>query len=330
MREPLLAVHDLSIGTADREAPPLVSGVGFDLHRGETLALVGESGSGKSLTALSLLRLLPDPPVSLQGGSIRFEGRELTELGAQEIRDIRGGAISMIFQEPLSALNPVMTIGNQLLETVRAHARLSRKQAAERVLELLDLVRMPDAARRLHDYPHRLSGGMRQRVLIAMAMAGNPRLLIADEPTTALDVTVQADILDTLQRLQSKFGLAILLITHDFGLVADYADKVTVLYAGRQIESGPVSEVLQRPAHPYTRGLLGARPDVLPVKRPDGTRPRLAEIPGTIPAIRDLPPGCPFSSRCVEAIECCTRRAPPLAAVGVGHLSACFLTQAAE
>lgn len=262
--KPILEVTDLHIGTQGIPRVPLVSGVSFSLEAGKTLALVGESGSGKSLTALSLLRLLPEPAVTLHKGSIRFEGRELTTLSLKDLNQVRGGSISMIFQEPLSALNPVMTIGHQLLEAVKMHSNLDHRGAWKRVLELLDLVRMPDAARRAHEYPHRLSGGMRQRVLIAMAIAGNPRILIADEPTTALDVTVQADILDTLTELQRNFGLAMLLITHDLGLVADYANNVTVMKDGHQVESGKVEAVLRNPAHSYTRSLMAARPENLP------------------------------------------------------------------
>ena len=258
--EPILAVEDLRIGLSGRARTTLVQDVSFALHPGRTLALVGESGSGKSLTALSLLRLLPEPSVRLLGGRIMFDGQDLMRANGRALSRIRGGRIAMIFQEPLSALNPVMTVGRQIREAVVAHDGLRSAAADRRVLELLELVRMPEAAQRVHEYPHRLSGGMRQRVLIAMAMAGRPQVLIADEPTTALDVTVQAEILETLRSLQGEFRLALLLITHDFGLVEDYAHDVAVLYAGRVVERGPVGRVLGRPLHPYTKGLLGARP----------------------------------------------------------------------
>ncbi|RJF86337.1 ABC transporter ATP-binding protein [Oleomonas cavernae] len=318
---PLLAVDDLHIATGGPDPVSLVSGVSFALEAGKTLALVGESGSGKSLTALSVLDLLPAPAVAVTGGRLRFAGKDLRTLEPDALRRLRGGAISMIFQEPLSALNPVMTVGDQLREAVRAHGVHDRRAVNARVLELLDLVRMPDVTKRVNEYPHRLSGGMRQRVLIAMAMAGQPHLLIADEPTTALDVTVQAEILDTLRDLQREFSLAILLITHDLGLVADYADDVAVMYAGRIVERGPVRAVMRASAHPYTRGLLGARPHK---RRLGALRERLIEIPGTVPNPRALPDGCPFRPRCAQACDSCALSLPVLARVAEQHHAACF------
>ncbi|MDE1172714.1 MAG: ABC transporter ATP-binding protein [Parvibaculaceae bacterium] len=325
--EQILEVENLQLGRSGSRAFSLVNGVSFSLKAGKTLALVGESGSGKSLTALSVLRLLPEPSVRVLGGSIRFEGRDLLSLNGPDLRDVRGGGIAMIFQEPLSALNPVMSIGNQLREAVRAHEKLDRKATDKRVIELLELVRMPDPERVAREFPHRLSGGMRQRVLIAMAMAGRPRVLIADEPTTALDVTVQAEVLDTLRGLQDKFGLAILLITHDLGLVADYASDVAVMYAGRIVEHGPVHEVLGSPFHPYTRGLLNARPHAGQIAC-GGVRPRLTEITGSVPNPLDMPSGCPFWPRCPVATGACQLRRPSLSPVGINHAAACFKAEA--
>ena len=320
---PVLEVSHLRLGIDGKKSRHrLVNDVSFTLKAGKTLALVGESGSGKTLTALSILRLLPNPPVRILDGAVRFEERDLTHATSAALRDVRGAGIAMIFQEPQSALNPVMSIGRQLREAVLAHEKLDRKALDARVRELLELVRMPDPDRAIHDFPHRLSGGMRQRVLIAMAMAGRPRVLVADEPTTALDVTVQREILDMLAGLQEKFGVAILLITHDLGLVADYADDVAVMYAGGIVERGPAYEVLTNPLHPYTRGLLGARPGLVPFT--GGTRPRLVEIAGSVPSNLDDVPGCPFSPRCPLVGEQCRLKAPELALACEGHLVSCF------
>jgi len=320
---PVLEVRGLSLGIEDKgHRRELVRDVSFRLTPGRTLALVGESGSGKTLTALSLLRLLPDPPVRIFAGSVRFEGADLAHASPAALRGVRGSGIAMIFQEPQSALNPVMSIGRQLREAVLTHEKLDRKTLAARVRELLDLVRMPDPDRIVQEFPHRLSGGMRQRVLIAIAMAGRPRLLVADEPTTALDVTVQREILDMLVGLQSKLGLSILLITHDLGLVADYADDVAVMYAGRIVERGTARDVFGQPQHPYTKGLLAARPGM--VRNPDGGRPRLVEIPGTVPADLDAVQGCAFAPRCPLASQACQDRIPDLLAVRPDHLAACF------
>lgn len=320
---PVLDVRGLQLGIVGRQSRQrLVNDVSFTLRAGKTLALVGESGSGKTLTALSILRLLPNPPVRILDGAIRFEGSDLVTLGETALRDVRGAGVAMIFQEPQSALNPVMSIGRQLREAVLAHENLDRKALDARVQELLELVRMPDPDRTIHEFPHRLSGGMRQRVLIAMAMAGRPRVLIADEPTTALDVTVQREILDMLVGLQERFGVSILLITHDLGLVADYAHEVAVMYAGRIVEQGATWDVLTDPLHPYTKGLLGARPGLVPYV--DGKRPRLTEICGTVPARFDDIEGCPFSPRCPLAGEQCRLRAPELLSAGDGRFVSCF------
>jgi oligopeptide/dipeptide ABC transporter ATP-binding protein len=319
--KPVIEVEGLRIGTTGRAPVTLVHDVGFSLYPGRTLALVGESGSGKSLTALSLLRLLPEPSVALLGGDIRFDGQDLMHTGQAGLREIRGGKIAMIFQEPLSALNPVMPVGRQIREAVLAHERLTRAAADRRFIELLELVRMPDPARRAREYPHRLSGGMRQRVLIAIAMAGRPRVLIADEPTTALDVTVQAEIMEMLRGLQRTFDLAMLLITHDFGLVADYADDVAVMYAGRLVERGPAGLVLDRPTHPYTKGLLGARPGIFPG---NGERQRLTEIPGSVPRPGKAQAGCAFAPRCPVALPECSTVEPALVAIRSGQSAACI------
>jgi oligopeptide/dipeptide ABC transporter ATP-binding protein len=320
----ILEAREIRIGIARAPRLEIVRGVSFALRPGQTLALVGESGSGKSLMALSLLRLLPSP-LSILHGTIRFGDIDVTALGTAALRQIRGGGIAMIFQEPLSALNPVMSIGCQLAEAVHAHQRLSRDALRRRVVELLDLVRLPDAVRQIDNFPHRLSGGMRQRVLIAMALAGRPRVLIADEPTTALDATVQKEILDMLSELQREFGLAILLISHDLGLVADYADDVAVMYGGGVIEAGTAAQVLSRPAHPYTQGLLGARPPLRSASMPGaGKRVRLVEIPGTVPDPANPSFGCAFAPRCPRTIESCRASPPPQVLLGDGHVASCI------
>ena len=318
----LLQVEDLRVVfRTEAGSGAAVDGVSFDVDAGETVALVGESGCGKSVTALSILRLLPSPPARLDGGSIRFDGRDLTTMPLPELRRLRGGDIAMVFQEPMTALNPVLTIGAQLTEAIRLHRPVGRAAARSQALELLDLVRIPDAARHLEAYPHRLSGGMRQRVVIAMALACDPRLLIADEPTTALDVTIQAGILDLLRSVQARTGMALLLITHNLGVVADMADRVVVMYAGRVAEQGPARDVLRAPRHPYTRGLLAATPRV-PHRAGEGRAP-LQEIAGMVPALTAMPPGCAFAPRCHMAEPACAATPPPLLAVGPGHLAAC-------
>jgi len=285
-----------------------VDGVSFSVGAGETVALVGESGSGKSVTALSILRLVPSPPGRIAGGQVLLDGVDLLTLPEARMAEMRGSAVSMIFQEPMAALNPVMTIGDQIGEALAAHGRSAARQ---RTLELLDLVRIPDRHARIDDYPHRLSGGMRQRVMIAMALACRPKLLIADEPTTALDVTIQAQILDLLRELQAEIGMAMLFITHDLGVVAEIADRVVVMYAGRKVEEAPVADLFARPLHPYTQGLLAATAS-------------LQEIPGTIPSLIGLGPGCPFADRCPLVMDACRPAPPPRSVPGPGREVYCL------
>ncbi len=297
-----------------------VDGVSFEVREGETLALVGESGCGKSVTALSILRLIPEPPGKI-AGAIRLQGRDLLRLSDRAMRDIRGNDISMIFQEPMTSLNPVLTIGRQLGETLRLHHGISRKAAERRALEMLDLVGIPEPRRRLADYPHRLSGGMRQRVMIAIALACDPKLLIADEPTTALDVTIQAQILDLMKDLKRRMDAAIVLITHDLGVVAEVAERVMVMYAGRKVEEAPVRDLFRTPRHPYTQGLLGAVPKL--GSSLGGAVARLAEIPGLVPSLKQRIAGCVFAGRCAFATDLCRQVAPALEAKAPNHLAAC-------
>jgi len=291
-----------------------VDGVSYRLAKGETLGVVGESGCGKSITALSILRLVP-PPGRIVGGAIRYEGRNLLELSEAEMRELRGNRISMIFQEPMTSLNPVLTIGRQIAETVKLHQGLSGDAATERAVEMLRLVHISEAQTRLRQYPHELSGGMRQRVMIAMALACHPQVLIADEPTTALDVTIQAQILELIGELKEKLGTAVVLITHDLGVVAETAQRVVVLYAGRKVEEAPVEELFASPLHPYTQGLMAAIP-----KLARGAR-RLNEIPG---AVQQAAAGCSFASRCPRASDQCRAEPPPLTEPRPGHFVACW------
>jgi oligopeptide/dipeptide ABC transporter ATP-binding protein len=295
-----------------------VDGVGFEVEAGRTLAIVGESGCGKSVTALSVMGLLPQPAGRIADGSVRFEGRELVGLPKRELQDLRGNGLAMIFQEPMSSLNPAFTIGEQIAEGLLRHRSLTREQADARALAMLDKVRIPAAAQRFHEHPHKLSGGMRQRAMIAMALACEPRLLIADEPTTALDVTIQAQILDLMQRLQRETGTAIILITHDLGVVAEVADEVVVMYAGRVVERAPVRALFAEPQHPYTVGLLGSIP------RLQGEPRRLASIEGQVPDPLHMPAGCRFADRCPFVDAQCRRAPPPLRDLGAGHASACW------
>jgi peptide/nickel transport system ATP-binding protein len=298
-----------------------VEGLSFAVAPGETLAIVGESGCGKSVTSMSILRLIQSPPGRI-AGSIRFEGRELLDLPEAAMRRIRGNEIAMIFQEPMTSLNPVLTVGRQITETLRLHQGLSARAAEARAAEALNLVGIPAPERRAREYPHQLSGGMRQRVMIAMALACNPKLLIADEPTTALDVTIQAQILDLMRGLKQRIGSAIILITHDLGVVAETAERVVVMYAGRKVEEAPVAALFARPAHPYTLGLLGAVPRL--GAGAEGTaRTRLAEIPGLVPSLRARIAGCPFAPRCARADDHCRAEAPALRTLAPGHAVAC-------
>ena len=298
-----------------------VEGVSFRINAGETLGIVGESGCGKSVTAMSILRLIQEPPGKI-AGSIRFDGRDLLALSEPEMQTIRGNAISMIFQEPMTSLNPVLTVGHQIGETLRLHQGMNARQAEQRAIEMLILVGIPAPERRVREYPHQLSGGMRQRVMIAMALACNPKLLIADEPTTALDVTIQAQILDLMRDLKQRLGSAIMLITHDLGVVAEMAERVVVMYAGRKVEEATVNEIFARPLHPYTRGLLGAVPK-LGSSLHAGGRSRLAEIPGLVPSLRQPIIGCAFAGRCPMATDLCRQVAPAIEMKADAHRAAC-------
>jgi oligopeptide/dipeptide ABC transporter ATP-binding protein len=320
---PLLEIRDLrtSFATPDGEVRA-VDGVSFALEAGETLGLVGESGCGKSATALSILRLVPAPG-RIGGGAILFAGRDLLQLDERALRALRGRDIGMVFQEPLSALNPVVAVGEQIAETVRLHQRLSRRAARARAVEMLRLVELPDPEQRATAFPHQLSGGMRQRVMLAMALACHPRLLIADEPTTALDVTIQAQMLDLLVRLRQQLGMAVLLITHDLGVVAERVERVVVMYAGRIVEQGSVADVLHAPLHPYTRGLLASVP------RLGARQRRLDAIPGMVPDLAHLPTGCRFRDRCADAVAICAAADPPLYDIGRGRRAACVHVAAA-
>jgi len=321
--QPLLRVQDLKTHFHTRDGVVrAVDGVSFDVMPGETLAIVGESGCGKSVTAMSILRLLPMPPARIAGGRVEFEGRNLLELSEPEMRKVRGNAISMIFQEPMTSLNPVLTIGRQISEALVLHRGMTEKAALVRAAEMLRKVRIPEAERRLAQYPHELSGGMRQRVMIAMALACGPRLLIADEPTTALDVTIQAQILELMHELRDETGASVILITHDLGVVAEIAHRVVVMYAGRKVEEAPIEELFASPRHPYTRGLLGSMPHLGDSVNETGKR--LVEIPGMVPSLKDPAPGCLFAPRCPNASERCRREAPILQAHGPGHWAACW------
>jgi peptide/nickel transport system ATP-binding protein len=322
--QPLLRVDNLRTHFENRDGiVRAVDGVSFDVMPGETLAIVGESGCGKSVTSLSILRLLPTPPARIVDGRVEFNGRNLLDLSDSEMRDIRGNEISMIFQEPMTSLNPVLTIGRQVSEALVLHKGLTQQQATERAVELLNRVNIPEAARRITQYPHELSGGMRQRVMIAMALACEPRLLIADEPTTALDVTIQAQILDLMRDLRDQTQSSIILITHDLGVVAEMAQRVVVMYAGRKVEEAPVRELFAVPRHPYTRGLLDSMPK-LGESLTGKDRQRLTEIPGMVPSLKTEMPGCLFAPRCSFATDRCHRDVPPLRDYGDGHLSACW------
>jgi oligopeptide/dipeptide ABC transporter ATP-binding protein len=308
----LTTVFDLATGPAKA-----VDDVSFEIRAGETLGLVGESGSGKSVTALSLMRLV-QPPGRIANGQILFKGRDLLRLSEPDMRKVRGAEISLVFQEPMTALNPVFTIGDQIGEALLVHGRTTRREAKIRAIELLEAVRMPNAEARVTDYPHQLSGGMRQRVLIAMAIACKPSLVVADEPTTALDATIQADILDLLREMKKTLNLSLLLITHDLGVVAETADRVAIMYAGRIVEHGPVRAIFHSPQHPYTRGLLASLPGAVRGQR-------LRAIEGTVPVLGSFPCGCTFHPRCPDRFEPCDSVPPPEYAVGEGHGARCYL-----
>ncbi len=302
-----------------------VNGVSFHVDEGETLGIVGESGSGKSVTVLSVMRLIPSPPGKITNGEVIFEGRDLLKIDEEEMREVRGNRISIIFQDPMTSLNPVLTIEKQITEALELHLGMNHQQARQRAIELLKMVGIPAAAQRIDDYPHQFSGGMRQRVMIAMGLACNPRLLIADEPTTALDVTIQAQIVELIKRLRDEIGMAIIWITHDLSLLAGLADRIMVMYAGQVVESAPTREIYKNPRHPYTIGLLQSIPR-LDEKR----RERLTPIEGLPPDLIDYPKGCPFALRCRFAEDRCFEEDPPLERVGLGHEVACWVKPAGE
>lgn len=318
MGEPILDVQDLEVEfLTDKGWVTVVDRVSFAVHAGETLGLVGESGSGKTVTSLSIMQLIPVPPGRISGGRILFQGQDLAAMSDRQLSDLRGNDIAMVFQESMTSLNPAFTIGDQIAEVVRRHRRCTRKQARERAIEVLELVQIPNPAERLEAYPHEFSGGMRQRAAIAMALACDPKLLIADEPTTALDVTVQAQILELLRDLQERLGMAILFVTHNLGVVADLCDRVTVMYAGRIVETAAVDDLFARPRHPYSEGLLQSMPQL-------GTRgERLPSIPGTPPMPWAMPKGCRFHPRCPYANADCRSGEIQLYEVAPGHLSRC-------
>ena len=297
-----------------------VNGITYQLDEGETLGIVGESGCGKTVNVLSLLRLIPEPPGKIAGGQALFQGKDLLKMASDEMRHVRGAQIAMVFQDPMTSLNPVLTIGRQLTEALELHLGMNKEQSRQRAIELLSMVGIPMAGDRLSDYPHQFSGGMRQRVMIAMALSCTPQLLIADEPTTALDVTIQAQIVELVKRLRDELGMAIIWITHDLGIIAGLAKRVIVMYAGFIIEEAPVRELYADPRHPYTLGLLGSLPRV-----DDTAHRRLVSIEGLPPDLLGLPPGCPFAPRCIYAIDRCQKENPPLESVGPGHWKACWV-----
>ncbi|HUP00544.1 MAG TPA: ABC transporter ATP-binding protein [Gemmatimonadota bacterium] len=320
MTPPLLQVEDLrTYFHTDEGTARAVDGVSFEVRPRETLGIVGESGCGKSVTALSILRLIPDPPGRIESGRLLFQGHDLLKLSEREMRKIRGNEITMIFQEPMTSLNPVFTVGDQVGEVLRLHRGLSKDEARERSVEMLRRVRIPDPEQRVEEYPHQLSGGQRQRVMIAMALACDPALLIADEPTTALDVTVQAQILELLKQLQEEYGMSIMLITHDLGVIAETAHRVVVMYAGVVAEVGTVEQIFEGPNHPYTEGLKAAIPKL------GENVERLHTIPGTVPSPYEEIVGCPFQNRCPYVMEICGREFPPLYQIGPGHEARCYL-----
>jgi oligopeptide/dipeptide ABC transporter ATP-binding protein len=323
--DPLLEIDNLQTHFFTRAGVVrAVDGVSYSVRAGETLGVVGESGCGKSVTALSILRLVASPPGRIVGGRVLFEGRNLLELTERAMEDIRGNDIAMIFQEPMTSLNPLLTIGRQIGEAVALHRGLSGREAWDEAIEMLRRVHIPEPERRVHAYPHQLSGGMRQRAMIAMALSCNPKLLIADEPTTALDVTIQAQILDLMRELQDTTGAAIILITHDMGVVAENADRVIVMYAGRKVEEASADDLFESPGHPYTKGLLGSLPNLEIAARTDTRRARLSEINGMVPSLANLPRGCSFAPRCGFATEECRAAYPPLTQYRPGHWVACW------
>ncbi|GEB31905.1 MULTISPECIES: ABC transporter ATP-binding protein [Brevibacillus] len=322
MSDPVLQIENLQTHFfTDRGQIPAVDGVTITVNKGEVVGIVGESGCGKSVTSLSVMKLVPNPPGKIVGGTIKFKGEDLVTANEKRMRDIRGNEIAMIFQEPMTSLNPVFTIGNQIGEAIRLHTKASKKQSRDRAIDMLKKVGIPRAEAIVDEYPHQLSGGMRQRVMIAMAMACNPELLIADEPTTALDVTIQAQILDLMRQLNREAQTAILLITHDLGVVAEMCHRVVVMYAGNVIEEGDVRTILKKPKHPYTKGLLNSLPKL------EESQERLYSIPGNVPIPGSLTVGCRFAPRCDQATDLCRSEMPQLKAVGDNHFSRCWLSE---
>ena len=318
----ILKVHNLKtyFDTEDGVAKA-VDGVDFEICSGETLGVVGESGCGKSVTALSIMRLFPSPPGRIAGGQIWFKGSDLVKASKKQMRQIRGCEICMIFQEPMTSLNPVYTVGDQIIEAVRLHQNLPKKDATDKAVQMLELVGIAEPQRRIKEYPHQMSGGMRQRIMIAMALSCNPSLLIADEPTTALDVTIQAQILELMNELKRKLGTAIMFITHDLGVVAETAQQVVVMYAGRVVEQAEIISLFENPIHPYTKGLIGSIPSENAIK----TKSKLTEIEGLVPSLTDLPNGCSFHPRCTKRVEKCDASSPSLYEMEPGHRVACWL-----
>ena len=317
----LLRVTDLVTSfRTDEGVLRAVDEASFEIDAGTTVGIVGESGCGKSVTALSIMRLLPEPAGKVDKGRIELDGEDLLRFTERKMQDVRGNKVSMIFQEPMTSLNPVYTVGAQIVEAIRMHQKKSRSEAREHAIEMLKLVGIPSPESNVDSYPHQLSGGMRQRVMIAMALACKPKLLIADEPTTALDVTIQAQILELLKKLQEQLGMAVLLITHDLGVVAEYAKDVVVMYAGRVVERAPVAEIFAHPRHPYTKGLLGS----IPVPKKGGERKRLPTIEGMVPDLRELPKGCRFADRCSMVIDDCRKAEPELVEIDPGHFARCI------
>ena len=324
MDAPLLEVEGLEVEFGTRQGVARVlDGIALSLEAGQTLGIVGESGCGKSMTALSIMRLVPVPPGRIGAGSVRLKGEDLLQVSEKRMREVRGKDISMIFQEPMTSLNPVYSIGDQIAETVRLHEGLGRRDSLDRAVEMLKAVHIPAAERRVREFPHQMSGGMRQRVMIAMALACRPSVLIADEPTTALDVTVQAQVFDLLKELQEKTGTAIILISHDMGVIAEMADRVMVMYAGRIFEEASTDEILESPKHPYTQGLIACVPHM--EEEPPPERAALTEIPGVVPALTELGSGCSYAPRCAHAADRCRRAAPQPLEVGEEHRVACWL-----
>lgn len=322
MSQPLIQINGLkTYFLTDRGVAKAVDDVSFDIKKGETLALVGESGCGKSVTALSVMGLVPKPPGEVVGGSILFKGQDLLKYSEKEMRKIRGNKISMIFQEPMTSLNPVFKIGDQIIEVLTLHQNISKNEAKDRAVELLKAVRIPAPENRVNDYPHQMSGGMRQRVMIAMALACGPEMIIADEPTTALDVTIQAQILELMEQLSESTGTAILLITHNLGVVAETSHDVVVMYAGRIVEKADALTLFREPLHPYTRGLMGSIPGI----KADDKSIKLEAIPGIVPSLFGLPKGCKFNQRCNKAFDRCFKEEPDLKTIKAGHDVRCWL-----